>query len=210
MLCAPLSLLILPGVWLVLVLVGCTMMFRAVDVPTFTEAFIGLGLLALLIAYLPTIYGCAGSTGSRPREGSRPGRRVTAAGAVLDAAAIHLSTIDVPREPQAALLIRAGYLALRPIAEFFGADIDPDPSPTDPISIARDEFDALCDRMAAAGVPLVADRDQAGRGFAGWRVTDDAPLLALAGLVAAPYAMWSSDRLLNFRRPPLRRTRRRR
>ena len=80
---APLTLLILPAVWLVLVLSGFTLMFRAVDVaqlrrrvparadrrssrsgsssPTTCPAsrsrsarpFIGLGLLALLIAYLP-------------------------------------------------------------------------------------------------------------------------------------------------------------
>jgi hypothetical protein len=290
---APLTLLILPGVWLVLVLTGFTLMFRAVDVPSFgaafrtsgsslftlgfleprdlpgvtlafTEAFIGLGLLALLIAYLPTIYGTfsrrevlvaqmsvrAGVPPSAENllvrahligwlenlndvwaeyqlwfneveethtslsllvflRSPEPNRSwVTAAGAVLDAAALHLSTVDVPREPQAALLIRAGYLALRPIAGFFGVEIDTDPQPTDPISIARDEFDALYDRMAAAGVPLVADRDQAWRDFAGWRVNYDAPLIALAGLVIAPYALWSSDRSISYRRPPLRRTHR--
>lgn len=291
---APLALLILPAVWLVLVLAGYTLMFRAVDVPTFadafrtsgsslftlgfleprdlpgvtlafSEAFIGLGLLALLIAYLPTIYGTfsrrevlvaqmsvrAGIPPSAENllvrahligwlenlndvwaeyqlwfneveethtslsllvflRSPEPNRSwVTAAGAVLDAAALHLSTVDVPREPQAALLIRAGYLALRPVAEFFGTEIDADPAPTDPISIVRDEFDALYDRMAAAGLPLVADRDQAWRDFAGWRVNYDKALIALAGIVVAPYAMWSSDRSLNLRRPPLRRTRRR-
>jgi len=218
---APLSLLILPGVWLVLVLAGYTMMFRAVDVPTFTEAFrtsgsslFTLGFLqprdlpGVTLAFSEAFIGLGLLVFLRSPEPNRSW--VTAAGAVLDAAAIHLSTIDVPREPQAALLIRAGYLALRPIAEFFGSEVDSDPQPTDPISIARDEFDALYDRMAAAGVPLVADRDQAWRDFAGWRVNYDAPLLALAGLVAAPYAMWSSDRSLNFRRPPLRPTRRRR
>jgi hypothetical protein len=288
---APLTLLILPGVWMVLVLAGYTLMFRAVDVPSFgiayrtsgsslltlgfleprdlpgvtlafTEAFIGLGLLALLIAYLPTIYGTfsrrevlvaqmsvrAGVPPSAENllirahligwlenlndvwaeyqlwfneveethsslsllvflRSPEPNRSwVTAGGAVLDAAALHLSTVDVPREPQAALLIRAGYLALIPIAQFFGVDVDTDPEPTDPISIAREEFDALCDRLAAAGVPLVADRDQAWRDYAGWRVNYDAALVALAGLVVAPYAMWSSDRSINFRRPPLRRT----
>ena len=287
---APLSLLILPGVWLVLVLSGYTLMFRAVDVAgfgdafrtsgsslltlgfleprdlpgvaiAFSEAFIGLGLLALLIAYLPTIYGTfsrrevlvaqmsvrAGIPPSAENllvrahlidwlenlndmwaeyqlwfneveethtslsllvffRSPEPNRSwITTAGAVLDAAALHLSTIDVAREPQAALLIRAGYLALRPVAEFFGIEFDPDPDPTDPISIVRDEFDALCDRMAAAGVPLVADRDHAWRDFSGWRVNYDKPLVAMAGLMMAPYAMWSSDRSISVRRAPLRR-----
>jgi len=83
---APLILLVLPVVWLSLVLVGYMAMFRAVenetlrsgfvtsgsslftlgftgpaDLPSvalaFTEAAVGLGLVALLISFLPTIYG---------------------------------------------------------------------------------------------------------------------------------------------------------
>jgi hypothetical protein len=53
--------------------------------------------------------------------------------------------------------------------------------------------------MAAAGVPVKADRDQAWRDFAGWRVNYDTPLLALSGLLMAPYAPWSSDRGINYR-----------
>ena len=68
------------------------------------------------------------------------------------------------------------------------------PSPTDPISISREEFDTACDELANAGVPLKLDRDQAWRDFAGWRVNYDAVLLALATLTMAPEAPWSSDR----------------
>src|SRR5213075_1815942 len=71
---------------------------------------------------------------------------------------------------------------------------DRDPGPSDPISVAREEYDALYDRLAEAGVPLRADRDQAWRDFAGWRVNYDAVLLGLAGFVMAPYAPWVSDR----------------
>jgi hypothetical protein len=53
--------------------------------------------------------------------------------------------------------------------------------------------------MAAAGVPLKADHDQAWRDFAGWRVNYDAALIGLAALTMAPEAPWSSDRSL---RPP--------
>ena len=52
---------------------------------------------------------------------------VTAAGAVLDAASLRASTIDMEREPRAELCIRAGYIALRRIAEFFRIPYDPDP-----------------------------------------------------------------------------------
>jgi hypothetical protein len=121
---------------------------------------------------------------------------VTAAGAVLDAASLLRSTIDVPRDAQADLCIRAGYLALRRIADFFKTPYDANPRPDDPISLSRAEFDAAYDDLAQNGVPLLPNRDQAWRDFAGWRVNYDAVLLALAALTMAPYAPWSSDRSL--------------
>lgn len=276
---APMSLLALPPVWLALVFIGYVGMYWALGVPslsdafkvsgsslftlgsatvegfpqtflTFTEAAIGLGLVALLIAYLPTMYAAfqrrealvnllevrAGSPPSavemlerynrihglerltevwkrweewfadveeshtslgalvffRSQESGRSW--VTAAGAVLDAASLTSSTLDIRRDPQADLCIRAGYLALRHIADFFHFPYNPSPKPTDPISIKREEFDAVYDRLASRGLPLKTDRDQAWRDFAGWRVNYDTVLLALADLTLAPYAPWSSDR----------------
>jgi hypothetical protein len=130
---------------------------------------------------------------------------VTAAGAVLDAAAISASTVEGPRQTDAELCIRAGYLSLRRIADYFAIPYEPEPSPDDPVSIARQEYEEVCDRLAKAGVPLRPDREQTWRDFAGWRVNYDTVLLALAGLVMAPYAPWSSDRSLRVRRPPLTR-----
>jgi len=128
---------------------------------------------------------------------------ITAAGAVLDGAALTTSTLDLPREVQADICIRAGYLALRRIAEFFRIPYDPNPAPDDPISVTRGEFDEAYDRLAEVGVPLRADRDQAWRDFAGWRVNYDRVLVALATLTDAPSAPWSSDRafIVNYRRP---------
>ena len=119
---------------------------------------------------------------------------VTAAGTILDGAALYASSIDQPREPRADLCIRAGYIALRRISSFFGAEFNWNPKPTDPIAIAQLEFEEACDVLAAAGVPLKADRDQAWRDFSGWRVNYETPLLYLAGLVTAPYAPWTADR----------------
>jgi hypothetical protein len=119
---------------------------------------------------------------------------VIAAGAVLDAASLTLSTVDVEWQPQAALQIRAGFLALRRIADFFGIEYDPDPDPGDPISIDRSEYEAVVSRLEAAGLPIKPDRDQTWRDYAGWRVNYDTPLLALAELTVAPYAPWTSDR----------------
>jgi hypothetical protein len=287
---APLGLVTLPAAWLVLVLTGFTLVywslgvhpmsaavvesgsslftlgFRApVGLPatlaTFVEAGLGLGLVALLISYLPAIYGSysrrealvtalEAQAGSPPsavemlerfaridglgqmdemwREWSRwfgdieethssapslvffrspqPDRSwVTAAGAVLDAASIVASTVDQPRQPDAELCVRAGYLCLRRIADYFGMPYDPAPAPGDPVSIRRGEFDQACTRLAAAGVPLRADRDQAWRDFAGWRVNYDTVLLRFASLCAAPAAPWSADRPIPFRLRPLRR-----
>jgi hypothetical protein len=136
---------------------------------------------------------------------------ITAAGAVLDAASLSASTVDQPRPLEAELCIRAGYLALRRISDFYGIPYDPDPKPDDPISITRSEYDEAYDRLAAADVPL-KERDQAWKDFAGWRVNYDPVLLALATLTVAPMAPWSSDRgPIRIPRPPiLRRTQRRR
>lgn len=216
----------------------------------FVEAVIGLFLLALLITYLPSIYGAfsrreLGVTSLAVRAGEPPSGRemiwrhwvlerieelhgvwtewerwfvdveethtslpalvflrspqpdhswVTAAGAVLDGAALTLSSVEVPRDVQAEFTIRAGYLCLRRIADFFGVPYDPDPAPGDPISVTKEEWHATLATLEEAGVPLKADREQAWRDFAGWRVNYDAVLLALANLTTAPPAEWSSDR----------------
>ncbi len=227
---------------------------RPPDLPSafaaFAEAAIGLALLALLIAYLPTIYNAfsrreiavtdlAVRAGTPPTPGNmlvrahqtgfllemdrfweswstwftevqethtsygslaffrsqNPHRSwVTAAGAVLDTASIRLAVVDIPWTPAAALSIRSGYLALREIAGFFGFDYDDAPPPDAPISVTRDEFDELYARLDAAGVPVRADREQAWRDFAGWRVNYDRVLITLAAYVLAPYAPWVSDR----------------
>jgi hypothetical protein len=225
----------------------------------FSEAAIGLILVALLIAYLPTMYSAfsrreelvamlevrAGSpvsfvelfrrvfTYSGPEyfwtlwtdwevwftqleeshtslpaltffRSQQPTRSwITAAGTILDAASLYLSTLDIEKPGQAAMTLRAGLLALRRICDFFGFDYDPDPKPDDPISISRDEFDDVCEQLVALNIPLKADRDQAWKDFAGWRVNYDTTLIALCGLVLAPYAMWSSDRGIRLQRPRL-------
>lgn len=280
----PLALASLPAVWLALVLAGFTAAYwglgigswRAafttsgsaittlgfaapVDLPAtalaLSEAVIGLGLVALLISYLPSIYGSfqrrelavgllevrAGDPPSALEMILRhhrigwlersdalfatwetwfadveethtslpalvffrsplPGRSwITAAGAVLDTAALMSSTVALGSMPQAQLCLRSGYLALRRIADFFAIPHNPNPAPGDPITIERGEFDEVCRQLADAGVPLRADLDQAWREFAGWRVNYDRVLVTLAGFTMAPYAPWSSDRSVPFR-----------
>jgi hypothetical protein len=230
----------------------------------FSEAILGIGLLAMLISYLPSMYQSfsrreAAVAALDVRAGTPPTAAamlirvsriegwerlddvwrsweawfvdltethtslpalvffrsphwehswVTASGAVLDAASLYASTVDRPRSPDGELCIRAGYIALRRIADFFAIPHPPDPHwPAEPISIDRREFDAACREMADVGVPLKSDLEQAWRDFAGWRVNYDRVLLSLASLTMAPYAPWSSDRSIVNRRPPIRRRR---
>ncbi|WP_220199286.1 hypothetical protein [Ktedonospora formicarum] len=278
---APLSLVALLSTWLLCILLGYMAMFWAVvncsiyqafkisgsslftlgiasydffpaTLLTFTEAMLGLLLVALLISYLPTIYTSfarretavtllethAGAPPSSIETIKRyhriggleqlhevwktweiwfveieeshtslgslsffrspqPQRSwITAAGTVLDTAALVNAAVDIPHDPQADLCIRAGYLSLRYIAHFFNISFDPNLAPTDPISITRKEFDLAYNELSAAGVPMKTDREQAWRDFAGWRVNYDKALLALAELTVAPRAPWVSDRFL--------------
>lgn len=129
---------------------------------------------------------------------------VTAAGAILDAAALYTSTLDYARDPQAQLSIRAGYLALRHICDFFGLPYHPDPHyPAQPISVTRAEFDEAVERFRKAGLPEKADIDQAWNDFAGWRVNYDSTLLSLCTLITAPPAPWSGDRARPWKPPSL-------
>ena len=290
----PVGLLMLPAVWMLMVLGAFTAMFHALGVRGFERAFemsgsslftlgfvrppdlatnvfafleaaIGLGLLGLLIAYLPTIYASFSKREVQVaqlevRAGNPPsgvnvliqaqrmerfhllddfwrswqawfteleethvsigvlsffrspvGHRswVTASGAVLDAASLRLAAVDLPFDPEAGICVRAGFFALRAVADYFGMAYDADPHPGDPISISKDEFLEACDALVEAGLPVHADRDAAWIAFTGWRVNYDVPLLGLAGFVMAPYAPWSSDRSLRYRRATPRRGRRR-
>jgi hypothetical protein len=285
---APIGVLLLLPTWYLLVLLGYAAMYWALGVGdlfavfrlsgsslftlgfdisktpvvtifAFTEAMIGLMLVGLLIAYLPTMYSAFSRREQvvnmlEVRAGSPPSalemllrfNRIhgldklgdywktweswfadieeshttlpalvffrsprpenswaTASGTVLDAASITLSAIDIPYEASAALCIRAGFLALRRVANYFDIPNPSDPRyPDVPISVDRAEFDSVLDQLAVAGLPLKADREQAWKDFAGWRVNYDRSLILLCGLVMAPRATWSSDRVPEFHLPP--------
>jgi hypothetical protein len=286
---APISLMILVPTWYILVATGYALMFWAlgageafadfrlsgsslltlgfsasdnllVNMLIFSEAIIGLVLVALLMAYLPTMYAAfsrreqavsmlevrAGDPPSALEmllrfhrihgldklgeywktweawfadveeshttlpalvffRSPRPDMSwITATGAVMDTAAITLSAVDIPYEFSAALSIRAGFLALRRISDYFDIPYPQDPRyPETPISITRAEFNETLNKLQAAGVPLKPDREKAWMDFAGWRVNYDRTLLVLCTLVMAPYAPWSSDRAPKLKLPPL-------
>lgn len=127
---------------------------------------------------------------------------VTAAGAVLDGAAMVLAAVDIPHDIQANLCLRAGYIALRRIADYFEIPYNPDPLPADAISVTRDEFMDALKILEEDQVPLKPNREQAWRDWAGWRVNYDEVLVKLARLTMAPPAPWTSPEMREQRRPP--------
>lgn len=276
---APIALLIVAATWVIGILSGGMLVFWGMDVGSWHTAFqlsgsslttlgftaatgdwphlvaiieatIGLGLVALLIGYLATLYASfqrrelavsllESRAGDPPSavvlirrhhwigridamnalfatweqwfadieethtsqpglawfRSPLPGRSwITAAGAVLDSAALSVSVIDEPNAAEPQLCLRAGFLALRRIAHQFDITFDHDPNPDDPISVTRKEFDAACRELEDAGIAIRPDRDQAWADFAGWRVNYDHVLITLAAELMAPTAPWSSDR----------------
>jgi hypothetical protein len=286
---APLGLMLLVPTWYILVSIGYTCMYWAMGVQgwqldfrlsgsslltlglaasdnlwinflVFSEATLGLVLVALLIAYLPTMYSAfsrreqavnllevrAGSPPSAIQmilrfhrihglerlndywvewetwfadveeshtvlpalvffRSPRPQNSwVVAAGTVLDSAALTVSAVDIPLSASAQLSIRAGFLALRRIADYFDITYPSDPHfPKDPITISRAEFDQALITLSEAGVPLKPDQELAWAAFCGWRVNYDAVLLALCSLTMAPSAPWTSDRAPLHKSPTL-------
>ena len=285
---APMSLILLPAVWITVVVLALTPMFWALgsdfpreaftrsgsslltlgfafakDLPetvlSFVAATIGLGLVALLISYLPSIYAqfsrrevLVGQLDTRagtppdsaelllraaPHRLAPPARRpLGGVGPVVrrgrgvalvqrlapllpqpaprallahrrrlrarhrGPAGVRRSTCPARTRPSCACAPGTSRCGTSPTSST--SPYDPNPQPDDPISIAREEFDEVFERLAAEGAPMVADRDQAWRDFAGWRVNYDQPLVMLCSLVNPPYAKWSSDRGITRYRPP--------
>lgn len=279
----PYVMFIMPLVWLMLIIVGYTGMYWALDATlsfrealilsgssmmtlgasfhddmliillTFSQAALSMMLIALLIGYLPTMYGAfsqrelmvtkleayAGSPPS-PTEmirrlhfigmldkvdtmqalwtdwqdwflqieeqhttlalmnfyrSPKPDRHwVTAAGCILDTAAIIASSVQVERASIAGIVLRSGFISLRSIADYFHLPYNPDPHHEDPIQVTRDEFEEVLNALEKYGVPINPDHDECWDHYAGWRVNYDEVLIRLAWITNAPYAMWSSDR----------------
>jgi hypothetical protein len=115
---------------------------------------------------------------------------IGSAASVLDAAALFNAAVDFPPSPTAGLCIRSGWLTLHRMADYFRI---PYPKVIDrsvAISITRDEFEAVLDRLERSGVPLLADRDAAWCDFCGWRANYDAVLERLYSLFTCPRTDW--------------------
>ncbi len=114
--------------------------------------------------------------------------------AVLDAAALHLAVSPRSAPPEARLVLRAGFTALRDIARSLRIDFDPDPHPESPIRLTFTEFDAAVAMVAAAGFPKERTSVEAWPHFQGWRVNYEALAYELARRGDAVPALWTGPR----------------
>ena len=116
---------------------------------------------------------------------------IGAAATVLDAASLFNAVVDHDPSPTAGMCVRAGWLTLRRLADYFRIDYPAVVDRSMPISITREEFNTVLERLELSGVPLVSDRDAAWHDFVGWRVNYDAIIEACYGLFVCPRTDWS-------------------
>ena len=280
---APMSVMLLPLVWVILLMLGFTMMFWGMSEPSLgtalslsgaaltTEGFlapkggaqitlyilggiIGLGIVGLLITFLPTVYSIysqreqevtrvAFRFGAPPSgikvlaqsylqglsheldefwhsweewftnidetqlsfsvvilyRSSQPGTSwITTAGAILDASALFSSTVDRQEVPWVHLCYQAGCHTLLDIAADVGIPLSSAFASSSSIHVSRTEYDAACEQLLSAGLPLKADREESWHAFVSMRSQYDFTLIALANFLHAPEALWSSDRKLGL------------
>jgi hypothetical protein len=280
---APLSVMLLPLTWVILLMLGFTLMFWGVSEPSLgnaitlsgaaitTEGFlapkggaqitlyiiggiIGLGIVGLLITFLPTVYSVysqreqevtrvAFRFGAPPSgvkvlaeayrlglaqeldefwhiweewftdmaethlsnsdvifyRSSQPGTSwITTAGALLDACALFSSTVDRQDVPWVHLCYQAGCRTLSDIAADVGIPLSSALASGAALFVSRAEYDAACEQLSSAGVPLKADREENWRAFVSMRSQYEFALIALANFLYAPEALWSSDRKLGL------------
>ena len=117
---------------------------------------------------------------------------ISALGTVLDAASLVLTTIEGPPRGEAKLFKRVGAHLVEDIHNLgFRSGT--------PTTLDRSDFDAACDRLAAAGYSL-APRDRAWPHFEAARSTYAPQLEAMARYWATPATSWLGDPVA-LRRP---------
>lgn len=131
---------------------------------------------------------------------AKPSRSwLTVAEAALDTAAIVRAADLGPNDGRADTMIRAGFLSLQGIAEFFDVDSELDPN-VDRIaleaelSVKRHQLEKLLDRLEAAGCKPNPNRDEVWTAYRGWRINYDRSVVGLARLVGDVTTHWDAPR----------------
>lgn len=115
---------------------------------------------------------------------------LTAAEVALDTAAIVTAAELTEHTGQADTMMRSGYLALRSIADYYR--IEPE-SDTAPLSIGREDVEALLDQIETVGLVVGPDRESVWLTFAGWRRNYDQAVAGLRELVGDLPSHWIPD-----------------
>jgi hypothetical protein len=132
------------------------------------------------------------------RSAQRGTSWITTAGAILDASALFSSTVDRQDVPWLNFCFQAGCHTLSDIATDVGIPLVSLLASDASIHVTRAEYAAACEELTSAGLPLKADRDESWRAFVSMRSQYETSLIALANVVHAPEAPWSSDRKLGL------------
>lgn len=236
---------------------GSSMVTLGIDHPSglgrhllaFAAAGVGLSLLALVITYLPSLYGAFSRRealvaklvvrAGTPPSGQSLLRRtwelhrfeqldevwdgwenwfielgeshttfpqlgfyrspnprnhwVLSAEAVLDGAALFMTTCDVANQSRSEMCVDAGVNALVAIAQFLGIPRRPtEPEAEAEIALPRELFDRARRELADAGVPITDDAEASWREFRRVRSRYE-PLIAVLGrMTDSPRSEWSS------------------
>jgi hypothetical protein len=121
---------------------------------------------------------------------------ICAAGALLDAAALVDSSVDLTTDPAADRLVRLGSRSLRQVLEPLGLRCPDQPKwPQTPINVTQQEFEEAYDHLQQSGLPMKPDKNAAWTTFAEHRVQYECQLMTLVRLKKPPRgARWTTDR----------------
>ncbi len=227
---APLSVMLLPITWVIVLIFCFSMMFWGVSEPSLgialslsgaaitTEGFlapkgggqttlyilegiIGLGIVGLFITFLPTAYSIYSRREEQvTRVAFRFGAPPSGVQVLAQVYRFGLAeALDELWRTWVNLCFQAGCHTLRDIVtEVARLSIASAITSEKAIHVTRAEYDDACETLSGSGVPLKADREESWSDFVSMRGQYDTFLIALANLVYAPKAPWSSDRTLGI------------
>lgn len=114
--------------------------------------------------------------------------------AVMDAAAIQLSTQPLEAPSGARAFLRMGYMCLRDLATVVGVTYDADPKPSDPIQLTEDNYQDAIHHLEHVGWKMQRGAAESWVHFRGWRVNYESLAYRIADAVNAPPALWAGPR----------------
>lgn len=113
---------------------------------------------------------------------------------VMDAAALHLALNPDEAPPEARLVLRASFIALRDIARVVGIPFDPDPRSDAPLILTFAEYAEAVEHVQQAGFPAQRSAEESWPHFRGWRINYESIVRELSRRVDAVPALWTGPR----------------